>query len=81
MSDDEIAMNNAALDSVLYNAFERAFEELPDGYELNVHCIKGSGVVYLTDKHNKEFVVEGDGWLAEDIHAAVDKALELEFDK
>jgi len=81
MSDDEIAMSNAALDSVLYKAFERAFEELPNDYNLVIHCTKGSGVVYLMGPNNKEYVVEGDGWLAEDIHAAIDKAVELEFNK
>ncbi len=66
----------------LYNAMERAFTELPKEYEINISMRKDSGCVYLVTPNNKsQHVIEGDGWLAEDIHAAVDKALELEFNK
>ena len=61
--------------SALFNQVQRACSKLPEGYEVLIELERGAGGVVWIDTEGKRHVIEGEGYLSDDVYEAVDAAI------
>jgi hypothetical protein len=65
---------SAAMDAT-HEAIQRACRDLPDDYEISIELERGSGCVMWHERGGDWNAIEGEGYLCDDIHKAIDSAM------
>lgn len=60
----------------LWRATLRACGELPEGYEVRIELENGCGMAVWYDAEGERHVIDGDGYLSDDVDEAVDAAIQ-----
>jgi len=60
----------------LWRATLRACGELPEGYEVCIELENGCGMAVWYDAEGERHVIDGDGYLSDDVNEAVDAAIQ-----
>jgi len=60
----------------LWRATLRACGELPEGYEVRIELENGCGMAVWYDAEGERHVIDGDGYLSDDVNEAVDAAIQ-----
>jgi|GEM_PF-5319058 len=59
----------------LWQATMRACGELPEGYEVRIELENGCGMAVWYDDEGERHVIDGEGYLSDDVNEAVDAAI------
>lgn len=60
----------------LWRATLRACGELPEGYEVRIELENGCGMAVWYDAEGERHVIDGEGYLSDDVNEAVDAAIQ-----
>lgn len=69
------AIRNQALVDAIMEAINHACSKLPVGYEVILEMENGAGGVVWTDDEGERYVIDGEGYISQDIHEAVERAI------